>query len=247
MRSRQGFPNAPAADSTTGQKLAQKTNAILHAADRIAKAASLWENSRSTNWFHIGVVAPLKHAAGAGEPCMYCDAGEASDVEHFKPKGSFPELAFQWDNYLWVCGVCNSTYKGDRFPPVTEPGEPILHPYHDNVWEHLYIDEFGHLNEMLDSQGNKLPRAVSTLEILRLDREALNVRRHDRLRQLRDAINDSLARFRSSEIDLDGLRERMAGWITDSLQPDVAQYFLRGPGRAEQPFSELLSVVGKHS
>ena len=247
MRRRQGFPDAPAPDSSTGRKLARKVVEILRAANRAKKAESLWGASRSTTWFREGVVARLKDAAGPGEPCMYCDAGEASDVEHFKPKGSFPELAFEWGNYLWVCGVCNSTYKGVRFPPVTELGEPILHPYHDNVWDHFYIDEFGHLNEILDSQGNKLPRAVSTLDVLRLDREALNVRRHDRLRQLRDAINDSLARFQSGEIDVGRLRGRMAEWIADSLQPDVAQYFLQGPGRTEQPFSEILNIVGNNS
>jgi hypothetical protein len=243
MRRREGFPDAPDPDSSTGRKLSQKTAAIHGVADRVKKAESLWDDSRGTKWFREGVVAPLKVAAGPGEPCMYCDAGEASDVEHFKPKGSFPELAFEWGNYLWVCGVCNSTYKGVRFPPVTEPGDPILHPYRDNVWDHLYIDEFGHLNEILDEHGNKLPRAVSTLQVLGLDREALNVRRHDRLRQLKDAVNDSLARYRSGEISAAVLRQRMAEWIANSLQPDVAQYFLQGPGRTDAPFAEFLRVI----
>ncbi len=61
--------------------------------------------------------------------CCYCERKlhwkRESDVEHFRPKSSVKEhvshkgywwLAYEWDNYLFSCKICNSDYKSNRFP-----------------------------------------------------------------------------------------------------------------------------------
>lgn len=62
--------------------------------------------------------------------CAYCEMQveqEASPVEHFRPKTSalrdsgrrdtgYWWLAWHWDNLLFACHRCNTTYKGDLFP-----------------------------------------------------------------------------------------------------------------------------------
>ncbi len=50
---------------------------------------------------------------GAGI-CNYCEANEATDIEHIRPKSLFPEYAFVWENYILACKTCNTTYKLDK-------------------------------------------------------------------------------------------------------------------------------------
>jgi len=174
---------------------------------------------------------------------MLCAANEATDVEHYRPKSVFPERAFQWENLLWGCSACNR-FKGSRFPPETEPGAQILNPVEDAVWDYFFIDQFGTLTPVWRPNLNAFdPRAASTRQVLRLDRQTLQERRLQRLRGLRTAAEDTLARLRSKHITTVDVRERIAQWENEPFQADVADYFLRGPGRKEEPFAALLSLV----
>ena len=50
-------------------------------------------------------------AESSHDKCAFCECkpGESSnmEVEHFKPKSLYPELAFDWDNLLPACRRCN--------------------------------------------------------------------------------------------------------------------------------------------
>jgi hypothetical protein len=178
---------------------------------------------------------------------MWCDCNTCTDVEHYRPKGVFPELAFTWDNYLWACTECNR-FKLNRFPPDTEPGERILNPLEDNVWEHFYIDQFGNLNPIWDNGLNDLdPRAVSTNKVVKTDREALQIRRSTRLQEIRQTVSDSLHRFDNGLLSRDEMIDRMRQVIAAPFQPDVAEYFLKGPGIVEPPFNKVIDLLGAHA
>lgn len=56
--------------------------------------------------------------------CMYCEDARGEDIEHVHPKDLFPEYVFQWENYLLVCGGCN-TKKNNKFKIVTPNAELI--------------------------------------------------------------------------------------------------------------------------
>jgi len=85
-------------------------------------------------------------------------------VEHYRPKSVFPKLALVWENLLWACPNCNR-FKGDRFPPDTEPGERILNPAEDNVWDHFFIDQFGTLTPVWRPHQKRFDaRAVSRVK-----------------------------------------------------------------------------------
>jgi len=73
--------------------------------------------------------------------CCYCEnrvTKSYNDVEHYRPKASADRspgsllkhgywwLAFNWDNLLYACPLCNRTAKNDRFP-LGESSVP-LHP-----------------------------------------------------------------------------------------------------------------------
>lgn len=52
--------------------------------------------------------------------CAYCEAPTSvvahGDVEHFRPKSAYWWLAYDVDNYVFACQLCNQVYKGDHFP-----------------------------------------------------------------------------------------------------------------------------------
>lgn len=64
--------------------------------------------------------------------CAFCESYienvDFGDIEHFKPKSKFPELAVSWENLLLSCKKCNgSGQKGSNWP--TEPeGGPLINP-----------------------------------------------------------------------------------------------------------------------
>jgi uncharacterized protein (TIGR02646 family) len=80
----------------------------------------------------------LRMASGI-ERCMYCEDSAASHIDHFWPKGDYPERAFDWLNYLLACSVCNSNFKRDQFPR-DEEGQPLLlDPTREDPREHLEL------------------------------------------------------------------------------------------------------------
>jgi uncharacterized protein (TIGR02646 family) len=224
--------------------LADRTALIEAEADPVGAANRLYTNARQSRWFGP-VIDALRGMAGPGERCMFCSGSECSQVEHFQPKAIFPTLALVWENLLWVCGICNQ-FKGDRFPPDTEQGERIIDPVTENVWDFFFVDEFGNLTERwrpeLDSPD---PRARITVEVLGLDRDALQRTRQSRLEDLKEKVTDALTLLGRGDLTVEELRARVRTWATQPFQPDVADYFLHGPGSAEEPFSELFRILDR--
>ncbi|PZM12908.1 hypothetical protein [Rhizobium tubonense] len=63
--------------------------------------------------------------------CAYCEASTDvvahGDVEHFRPKSTYWWLAYDFDNYVFACQICNQIYKGDNFPISGQRlGSPLL-------------------------------------------------------------------------------------------------------------------------
>lgn len=234
------LPARPDLPQATATRLATKKEQISAAASQKEAANRIYMSSRQAVWF-TEVTNALKEMSGLGERCMLCSGSECSQVEHFRPKAVFPLEAMDWENFLWVCGICNQN-KGDRFPPDTEPGERIINPVTENVWEFFFIDEFGNLTPRwrLDLE-NIDPRADITIRVIGLDRDALQQTRQARLHDLREKAQDALRLLANGELTVDDLRQRLNDWRSQPFQPDVADYFLHGPGSTEAPFSELLA------
>jgi hypothetical protein len=67
-----------------------------------------------------------------GGKCAYCEASTDvvahGDVEHFRPKSTYWWLAYDFDNYVFACQICNQIYKGDHFPISGQVLESPLMP-----------------------------------------------------------------------------------------------------------------------
>lgn len=128
---------------------------------------------------------------------MYCEDSLASQVEHFKPKDFYPELAFVWHNYLYACGPCN-VRKTNNFPIVSDrtgeliflhraPGDPVeppepgravlIDPRQEEPLDYMQLDlRETHRFQPLDSDPRSLrhQRARKTIDVLGLnDRDFL--------------------------------------------------------------------------
>lgn len=47
--------------------------------------------------------------------CAFCEVECNGEVEHFRPKSKFPELVYQWTNWLFACHDCNHA-KSNKWP-----------------------------------------------------------------------------------------------------------------------------------
>jgi len=223
--------------------LSQETAAIKRAANPKEEAARRYAKARAMKapgdkWFK-DVIDALRNLAGSGECCMYCSRNESSQVEHFYPKGIYPERAMTWENFLWACGICNHQ-KGEQFPL----DYLLINPLDENVWMFFFIDEYGNLTPRWRTDLDDFdPRAAKTREVLGLDGQILQESRQARLLDLRKRVADSLRLFRLGDLDQEALRERLEEWLKQPFQPDVADYFFNGPGRSDSPFTEYLSLL----
>ena len=228
-------------------QLQKKTDEILKLPEGDARrktAKRVYDNSRKAQWFKP-VMETLLGLCGGVEVCMYCSSNEPSQIEHYRPKAVFPELAMVYDNYLWTCSICNGS-KLDRFPPDTEAGEQILNPIDDSVWEYFTFDHFGNLTPLLSSNGEDfLSRAISTCEVVKIDREFLQKRRRRRYSSYVKDLKRSLKDLDEGSITIENLLSDIQDIRTDDFQADVADYFLNGPGRVNEPFRSALIAIGE--
>lgn len=85
---------------------------------KVQKVQKLWDGKKQS---HRGQstfdeISKRLHIMGRSSGlCCYCEQNEHSDIEHIYPKSLFPSLAFEWENYVPACKLCNMGHKGDRF------------------------------------------------------------------------------------------------------------------------------------
>ena len=117
----------------------------------------------------------LEQMSGGRCRCMYCEDSVGTDIEHYRPKRTYPRHMFVWENLLLGCSLCNQM-KDEHFQ--MEDGVPLLlDPTCDNPWEHLDFDPVtGNLVPRFNrSTGSESPMGIMTVKILQLDRrEALS-------------------------------------------------------------------------
>ena len=76
--------------------------------------------------------------------CAFCESlmahVSAPHIEHYRPKSQFPDLAFDWENWLLSCGRCNDS-KWAHFPECD--GEPcLINPTTEDPAEHVEFLDF---------------------------------------------------------------------------------------------------------
>lgn len=139
---------------------------------RKKRASDLWDAERTVAFNEIDRV--LRRMAPGNERCMYCEDSTGGDIEHFWPKEKYPGRAYTWENYLWACALCNSHFKGSKFPR-DENGAPLLvNPAEEDPREHLV------LTPTTGKYVHRTKKGEATISVLGFDRRpALDRSRHD--------------------------------------------------------------------
>jgi len=109
--------------------------------------------------------------------CAFCDdllfpeVGEIGNIEHFKPKSKFKDLAFDWENLYPICSRCNGT-KNNRFDSLLL--RPDEQGYKYSEWFRLDPCTFELKPQKLNPNWQ---RAAKTIELYGLSKEDKNTRR----------------------------------------------------------------------
>lgn len=151
-----------------------------------------WRTSRQTQAMGQ-VLTTLQAMAGPRQRCMYCLDGHGSDIEHFRPKTTWPAYLYHWPNLLLCCTHCGRI-KGSRFP--LRRGKPLLiNPAEEDPWRHLDLDPVtGNLAATWDLKTQDWSaKGLATVDALQLDRrEALALGYQKTLRRLSQVVEAAL-------------------------------------------------------
>ncbi|MGH1337587.1 MAG: retron system putative HNH endonuclease [Aureispira sp.] len=175
------------------QHLRQAQEKINHSPSyykKVKQAKVLWQSKKKANAHKSAFNRIEKALQQEGSHCHYCEGVLGSSIEHFYPRGFYPNLTFVWENYLWSCQTCNTQYKGaqfalfaapnsakvvplvkDRsFTPPTSQDSVCLNPRVDNALDYWQLDfETGHYVIKKDTSPRAQARAHYTLELLQLN------------------------------------------------------------------------------
>ncbi|MES1160423.1 MAG: hypothetical protein ABUM51_06690 [Bacteroidota bacterium] len=144
--------------------------------------------------------------------CCFCEAKiehiSYGDVEHYRPKAGWIQgeeklnqpgyywLAYDWDNLLLSCQICNQRHKKNFFPLLDATKRALSHEYNLEEESPVFIKPDEEDPEVFIEFKEEIPfpvddslRAKTTIEKLGLDREALNERRREKLGLIRDIYN----------------------------------------------------------
>lgn len=139
--------------------------------------------------------------ASSHHKCAFCECkpGEGGhiEVEHFEPKSLYPDLAFEWDNFLPSCRKCNEE-KAD-FDTRTSP---IINPAIEDP-EQLLTYSFLRIKPLKGSGQEQ--KAQQTIDVCNLNCE--------RLYNARSALMKSITEY------IDELKDKIS-WISEA---DTAQ------------------------
>jgi 5-methylcytosine-specific restriction endonuclease McrA len=99
-------------------RLNQPITSKLIFEEQVVEAKRQWDSKNNTvegKTVFTQIRDLLKKMSACEEHCVYCEAGIADEIEHIFPKRLYPQKTFLWENYLYACGICNGTYKNDKF------------------------------------------------------------------------------------------------------------------------------------
>ena len=137
-------------------------------------------NALRTNYKNPENKDALRQASS--DKCMYCESKIShiyyGDVEHIKPKETYPQFEFVWENLGYVCAKCNGK-KLNKY----DDNCPYINPYEESPAD--FIAPFGEL--LRQFRGNE--RGEYTILEIDLNRSELAEKRLNRMRVIANLID----------------------------------------------------------
>ena len=159
--------------------------------------------------------------------CGYCERlcdgpANAPTLDHFRPRDKFPELTYEWTNWIFCCARCNGE-KDNRWPD-TGYIDPCAVPVDERPEAYLDVDD--RTGEVIARQGltdagrNK---AQNTIEDIGLNSLDLRYFRIGWIRQFTAALSVLPASEREAFVDYAGGSEREYAGITGMVAERLRQ------------------------
>lgn len=144
--------------------------------------------------------------------CAFCEKNIISishgDVEHFRPKGGYRQnntdnlnkpgyywLAYNWNNLLLVCQICNQRHKKNFFPIRNPERRALNHHYNITLEKPFFINPYfenprqliGFRKEVAFGKDRK-NRGKKTIETIGLNRSSKKAAYKDLLEERREHL-----------------------------------------------------------
>jgi uncharacterized protein (TIGR02646 family) len=164
---------------------------------KVKQAKVLWLGKKKTNAQKAAFNRIEKALQVHNHFCHYCEGKAGNSIDHFYPRGFYPDLTFVWENYLWSCQACNTQYKGAQFaifqasdsaqvvplvkdrsfvPPANQDAL-CLNPRVDDPLDYWHLNlETGHYIIKKTNSLRNQARAQYTLDLLQLNQRSALVK-----------------------------------------------------------------------
>jgi uncharacterized protein (TIGR02646 family) len=183
---------------------------------RVERAKAHFEAKNTSKDRVFKVVRKLLEAMSPGPVrCMYCEDSFANQVEHFRPKDLYPEVAFAWSNFLYSCSSCNVSKSNTfavlaggvtpklidvtrkRGAPVVPPskGKPaLINPLKEDPLQFFELDlANSFIFTPTAPQGSvEFDRAVYTRDLMGLNKDVYCIARRSAFKSYAGVLRDYL-------------------------------------------------------
>lgn len=176
------------------------------------------------------------------DKCCFCESKIShisyGDVEHYRPKGGFKQteqeklrtpgyfwLAYDWENLLLCCTLCNQQFKKNLFPLLEQQKRALNH--HDDIAleQPLLINPSVTDPQQYIGFRQEIPYAIEgnrygkeTIAAVGLDREALNEKRRTELDKFKILVKlVRLAENQPNNNDLQSLANQAKQEIAEAI------------------------------
>jgi uncharacterized protein (TIGR02646 family) len=190
-----------------------------------------------------------------GHVCAYCgaDVAEAGvDVDHFRPKrkvhddashGGYWWLAYEFENYLLGCIVCNQKYKRTKFPledgatraryenrdRLSEERRVLLDPAIDPVEDWISVDWQNPACRLVPNQLLAPDLATRVQRMIELFRLNLKAAQRKKRREIQRLVIEKLAEGKTGEARSLAIRYRPHSVVAKQVLQDTAPHLLPTP------------------
>ena len=139
--------------------------------------------------------------------CWYCErqcqavGGWAPTVDHFRPRSRFPELTYEWSNWIFSCRRCNVDNKKDKWPDsgYVDPCAADVMERPEQYFDYEpYTGEIVARNSLSDTARN---RAWNTIDDLGLSKRDLVNPRFTSVRQFIQEFEERLRELSTADKD----------------------------------------------
>jgi uncharacterized protein (TIGR02646 family) len=215
---------------------ARRTKTISTDADPKAAADHAWRTRRRA-LADKEARSKLRGMSGSLVRCMYCEDSEGVDVDHFRPRASFPHATFSWPNWLLACSNCNSNFKRGQFP-LDSAGRPLL-------IDPTAVDPSRHL-DLSPTTGQLVARDAKGRESIKafgLNRHVLQVARRDTLH----AAGAMICRYHDARIaSKDSEAEQLLRTLRRLAHGSVVMWlcaYARGAGALHVVSADVIAAI----